>query len=1226
MRYLNKIIFVNSANVKYTEIELNGNVHLTGNQGAGKTTLLRAVLFFYNADKTRLGISRESKNFDKFYFPAQNSYIFYEIVRDEQLYTIMAFKYFGRTAFRFIDSKFDKNHYINPDGMVYDSWDKIKENLSPDISYTKIISNYEDYRNILYGNTINYDIKLRKYSLLQSKQFQNIPRTIQNVFLNSKLDADFIKETIIKSLDENEIKIDLSIYSENHLYDFESSLGDIKKWTDKNNKSESPVKKLADNIINIYSRIKFLTAERRSIGARISYVKNRNGELVPEYKLDLNQKSNELSQIEDKIVKLEKQFLDRKQSHTTQIGIKTDFLSKLKTKKQFYKEKNIEDIQSRIGNKISLESELQENLTSLNLMTGKFTELAQKQTHIIDNLESSAKKYENQLVTEINELKEEFLTAKKNIDLEYEDILQQIDLDAKSQINSINQEIDKKNNLINTIEKQQVELKLSSFYREEIDQLNRKISFLEYSLKDAKHFIDLSNEKLETLRKQWDFDKTSIAKDSENKKKQLSRSIKSLKKQQVAINDKLTSKENSFYHWLNENIPEWHTNIGKLIDEESVLFAEDLDPVKLDTESSNFYGVDIDLSKIRKTVKNKAYYENELKEIEIQIADIQKEIDSELILNQELEKKARQKYSPKINELKDQINIKQYQIEQDEHKIKSYRLSKAEYEKKSEEQKQNEQDKQEAQKKLVVEDKEALNLQIEDINKKTKRRINTKLNEKDKQIALQQERVELKIGERKEKIDHKKLELANKIKEIRDHKKDSSTDKGFDKYQIEEVESKIKNIEEELAFIEANRDLLANYKKDKQEYFDQEKIVFEERRSLENKINTEKNEYDSEIRRVKANLSQSRKEFKRLQKKLSDIESDNHRFEEFKNSEAFDSYKSISESKYTKAEESDDSLSKLLEDYYANYYGEIKDSNSLQSSVNRFTDNFSENNIFKFRLKNTEYEDFVSFAEMLKEFIDEKKIEDYKKQVNDRFATIIRVIAKQTEQIISREGEIKKWIVKINKDFASKNFVKAIKKVEMRTVESTNRLMKILLEIMNFNKEHIDDVGEINLFTSSSRIENNEKAVRMLTLLVNEINSSKRDYLTLSDSFDLQFRITENDNDTNWVEKLSNVGSEGTDILVKAMLNIMLLNVFKNDASKKFKDFKLHCMMDEIGKLHPNNVEGILRFANERNIILINGSPTNYNTKNYKSVYHLSKDEKNVTRATRLIKSLTDFV
>ena len=55
MKYLNKIIFINSANIPYAEISVDGNVHFTGTQGVGKSTVLRALLFFYNADKHRLG-------------------------------------------------------------------------------------------------------------------------------------------------------------------------------------------------------------------------------------------------------------------------------------------------------------------------------------------------------------------------------------------------------------------------------------------------------------------------------------------------------------------------------------------------------------------------------------------------------------------------------------------------------------------------------------------------------------------------------------------------------------------------------------------------------------------------------------------------------------------------------------------------------------------------------------------------------------------------------------------------------------------------------------------------------------------------------------------------------------------------------------------------------------------------------------------------------------------
>src|SRR5690625_2825169 len=79
MRYLNKIVFINSASVQYAEMELDGNVHLTGTQGVGKSTLLRAILFFYNADKIKLGIPREKQSFDEYYFPYQNSYILYEV-------------------------------------------------------------------------------------------------------------------------------------------------------------------------------------------------------------------------------------------------------------------------------------------------------------------------------------------------------------------------------------------------------------------------------------------------------------------------------------------------------------------------------------------------------------------------------------------------------------------------------------------------------------------------------------------------------------------------------------------------------------------------------------------------------------------------------------------------------------------------------------------------------------------------------------------------------------------------------------------------------------------------------------------------------------------------------------------------------------------------------------------------------------------------------------------
>ncbi|MEO7312883.1 MAG: ATP-binding protein, partial [Chitinophagaceae bacterium] len=100
MRFLNKIVFINSATIRYADVLSDGNVHLIGTQGVGKSTLLRAILYFYNADSLKLGINREKKSFAEYYFPFQNSFLIYEVMRETGPYCIIAFKSQGKVCFR----------------------------------------------------------------------------------------------------------------------------------------------------------------------------------------------------------------------------------------------------------------------------------------------------------------------------------------------------------------------------------------------------------------------------------------------------------------------------------------------------------------------------------------------------------------------------------------------------------------------------------------------------------------------------------------------------------------------------------------------------------------------------------------------------------------------------------------------------------------------------------------------------------------------------------------------------------------------------------------------------------------------------------------------------------------------------------------------------------------------------------------------------------------------
>ena len=280
----------------------------------------------------------------------------------------------------------------------------------------------------------------------------------------------------------------------------------------------------------------------------------------------------------------------------------------------------------------------------------------------------------------------------------------------------------------------------------------------------------------------------------------------------------------------------------------------------------------------------------------------------------------------------------------------------------------------------------------------------------------------------------------------------------------------------------------------------------------------------------------------------------------------------------------------------------------LKGTVVNFNRNFKPQNAFHFNTMPITDEDYMQIAVDLQEFIDNNKIEEYRRRTSEHYKDILGRISTEVGALMKRRSDVDGVILDINRDFVEKNFAGVIKSIEVRANESSDKLMQLLISIHNYCIENALSIGELNLFSSDNRDEVNRKVVDYLKSLSHQLqNEPNRNIVSLGDTFRLQFRIKENDNDTSWVERINNVGSDGTDILVKAMVNIMLINVFKKKAARKSGDFIVHCMMDEIGRLHPNNIKGILQFANSRNIQLINSSPTSYNPYDYRYTYLLSK-------------------
>ncbi|MBD0832521.1 ATP-binding protein [Aestuariibaculum sediminum] len=1225
MRYLNKIVFINSASVRYAEIELDGNVHLIGTQGVGKSTLLRAILFFYNANKTKLGIPREKKGFDDYYFGYQNSYVIYEVLRDGIPFCVLAYRVNGKVAFRFFDSGYKRELFIDQNNRAYESWENIRNAFGKSIYYTPLVTSYEDFRKIIYGDNKAFRSEYKKYAITESKQFQNIPRTIQNVFLNSNLEAKFIKDTIINSLNEDEFVIDIENYAKNHLRDFESQINDIKIWFKENKNGQILIRAQAEKVINNYRIFNFLKREKEDLAHelafRIKLIEDQNPVLSSSYTRE--------KEVLEKLLEQKEKLTARHQKKEKDLEFKlhsiSEKLTEAKNKQGRYDNLKINEIIEKVAQKETLLNEQKSLNDEKNLLTAQFSEISKKYEVLISNVQIKQQEFVNNQKAEINSLNATFTENKVTITNVYQELINQINSDHKAEKDIADNELRTISEKENRVKNKKAELKYQVFFKEEIEECNTQTTTLNNSISEAKSSISNFKNIISTTRKEWDLEQKGVERSFETAIEKETVKRKSSVEEIQKIETKIKQSESSLYGWLNSNYPDWEKTIGKVIDQEHVLFNSELTPRLVHGETTTLFGVELNLNALNTSIKTVKDYFEDIKFYNGQIKIADENIQQLNSTKKDDLQKLKNKFNKQIKQLKEAISENEYNLGQSEEKLKKNKVALNEWLAKSKQEKDRALSELENELEVLASDKQRAKENLVRIEKGIKRKITIKENERDNEITAVEKAKDEKIKSINTSVTESKTISEKRIEELKKQQNGELDTKGADTKRLDEIDIGLNEVKDHLDFIEKNQTIEIEYKKDKREIFDKVPLLKAEKVSLEKSQVIIKEEHKTELEKEAAKCINQEESVGFIKSKLEDFERDLKEFEQFKGSEVFSSIQSIF-LQANKEKENPKTAIGIISELKGKYYKGIECFKELQFATNAFTGNFNEYNIFSFKVKLSGDDEYLNFASELKEFIEEDKIHEYEKRVNERFANIIQLIGRETAELNSKEAEIEKIIDKINKDFLTRNFVQAIKEMEMRTQKSSNPIVKLLIRIKEFNDENSLVLGETNLFTSADSNSKNQKAVELLKQLVEELERTKTPILTLSESFDLEFRIVENDNDSGWVEKLSNVGSEGTDILVKAMINILLLNVFKDNASRKFKEFKLHCMMDEIGKLHPNNVRGILRFANERNILLINGSPTSQNATDYKYTYKLAKEQsiadkkKYITKVNRLVK------
>lgn len=1080
MRYLNKIIFLNSAHIPYAEVKLDGNVHFIGTQGVGKSTLLRALLFFYNANKLRLGIPKEKKSFDAFYFPCPNSYIVYEVMRENGAYCVLALKNQGRVMFRFIDAPFDSKWFIDERKLVYGEWSQIREQVGKKHDISSLVSSYEMYRDIIFGNNRRQELlSFRKYAIVESAKYQNIPRTIQNVFLNTKLDADFIKDTIIRSMSDEDNSIDLNFYRE-QIKEFEQEYTDVSLWTKKEKNGEVLIRRIADKVIDAY---RTLLNNRRLIGEgrrELNYAEHMAQELLPQYRLDIQESEAECNRVSRLIGEEQEKYGKERDKLSRELGVFDAQLKKTAAKRKHYEEIHIEDILQRVEQETIIEDERRRQEAMKAELEKSYQNVVDKYKALLEQLDMDLRAFRNSKTTLLNKHQAALMTQKEVLMQEWRKAETETREVFQKKISAVDEMMAQLVHEETALKIQKAKVAHENPFAREMETNEQE--FAEFTARQFQVETEIKEVELriETLRQEAE-------KELEIAELKYQASLDEPKKQKADVEAEIRKIQNllekskgSFSEWLDQNRKGWQENIGKVVDEEEILYNNVLNPQlaadSLSSSSLSLYGVSINLAAVERKFRTPKELKEQLAEKEQLRADIIKLLNDLQNQHEEDNKTLKGKYLLQIRKLNESLYAKKAEMQllpQTEKKLKMQLLeSKNRLAKWRNQQLSELEDKQNA---LIADKvkKEELKRQLEaDLLRKLK----VHQAEYNRQVKTETQKYEVFVQDIRTQIEEKQKQVDASRKKLLKAQHDELHGKGMDTQALDAYNKRIAELDAELAFVRKNRDVVAVYRNDKIELFDQEPAVRQERKNKAEALMMIEDKFRQRSERLKLQLSVTQEKLTKQQAALRKLEAGLNAVKNFRSDATLCPLGSseIGEKITTK-----DCLA-IVEELKRQIYEDSRTLDNFKKQSQDFLGKFSAHNTFHFNVSPVTEEEFIAFASNLCEFVDNDKISEYQKRISERYTGIIFRISKEVGDLTRREGDIGKTINDINRDFEERNFAGVIREIALRPLKSNDQLMILLLRIRDFAEENQFNMGEMDLFTTDSRQDVNAKAVKYL--------------------------------------------------------------------------------------------------------------------------------------------------
>lgn len=1207
-RILNRIVEINIANVKYADIELCGNTCFVGTNNYGKTSLQRAILFFYSANSRGLGIAQSQKSFEEHYFRYENSYLIYEIATEDQAFCVMVYRH-NKLVYRFFDAPYNPDFFLNANDEAM----KIKEVISGiekrGIFISNQIDTFERYRNIIYGTET--DKQLSKFHLLKgNEKYQNIPKSITNVFLSSKssIDSRFIKDFIANSLTTENSSIKLE-QVERQLRQFNEKYTDIETYLKKE------TQQLVELIDKKFDQVHMLKGSQMELadklGSSIRFAESQNETIREAAK----KKEEELESLIENHDTLKNNLEEKQKDIREEIGYYDRTIRDANKRLKEYKEKNIEEAVEKNAEREKLQVELNIARKEYEALTSNVQSIEMKYASLIENLRNEKTAY----INKINSKTGEVFNHYNELQLLQKNEFNKKDAELKSKrdetLEEVGAEITAKQIEFNELKSEEKVIRNTRFYETEIKQLETELSELRAVTYKNKSERAIKQNMIQTLQREWENTEQRLKSSLSNQVNKINNEIIKIKTEIKEIESKLDVQHDAFYGFLEKNVKDWHLTIGKVVNEK-LLFRTDLTPQIQTETASNLYGISLDLGNVEVISKSIEEYQHEKNERLALIRDLEESLNQFQISNNEEKMLAADKFGKQLGELKEEVKVLSYSIELAEKR--EHKLIEELDEWKQRAGAETETSLSGNRQKLAV-----LEEELAILNKKKNNLLNDFNLQFEKLRAYNEERL-AELKERQEtEISELEVEKKNQVKEFEEKEEQLSKEretnfksKGVDSKQIKQIDNRIKEIQEAFKEIEQYSQLVSDYLKDKREIFDKLPDLIQKKEDFVKASNDLANQLEESTRKFNIKRMELNKQKRAFDEELIDFNNGINFFSNnFRESPVYTKFSDVierAEPKRTNYNIMDLCTQMLKNDSHFNEeYG------AFQRYVNEYAGKFRLENHFNFIIRNdatqSEYE---RFAQNLRTFINENKIELSIAETATQIGLVTDSIATKVKELSGQKEKIQHIIALIAEDFKKAEFEesKLIEFIKIKIEESDNKVYRLLKKIEEFREEHglVYNEGLFNTdFAPGQKREISGRAVKLLEQLRQAIKEQEQEEIRLQDLFELKFNIKEGMNETGWTHKIDSIGSTGTDILVKAIIYITLLHVFiKESSHRSSKDFKVHCIIDEVGQISAHYLRELLKFAKNRNIMMINGLPNKSGLEShYRYTYQFRKED-----------------